>query len=235
MNIIVRCCGERTEKKCIQLAELQGTVHIIRAYPFGESLRQSYKLGMTFKQKWVPMIDADVILLAGSIIKGIKFLNDNDRNRNIFCLDGKTKDKIFLNTRRAGIHIYRRSLLEQALPYIKNTKIKPESHVRRTMVKLGYPTVTGKIVFGYHDYEQYYCDLWRKSFAQTQKLAGKIRKTNIRNKWKKRAETDKDFKVILAAHDQGRLYQDRIIIDKRKNYGAEEGLKRLGIQEKNSL
>jgi len=235
MNIIVRCCGERTEKKCIQLAKQQGTVHVIKTYPFGESLRQSYKLAMTFKQKWIPMVDADVLLLDNSLIKGIKFLNDNDKKNNIFCLDGKTKDKIFLNTRRAGIHIYKRSLLEKAYPYIKNTKLKPESYVRRTMSSLGYPTVTGKIVFGYHDYEQYYCDLWRKAFAQSQKLARKIQRTNIRKKWKKRAETDKDFLVILAAHDEGRLYQNKIIIDRRKDYGADEGLGRLGIQEKNIL
>jgi hypothetical protein len=235
MEIIIRCCGERTEKKCIELAKQQGNVHIIRAYPFGESLRKSYELAMTFRQKWIPMVDADVLLLDGSLKKGIKFLNDNDKKNNIFCLDGKTKDKIFLNTRRAGIHIYKRNLLKQAYPHIKNTKLKPESYVRRTMASLGYPTVTGKLVFGYHDYEQYYCDLWRKAFAQSQKLARKIRRTSIRNKWKKRAVHDEDFKVILAAHDQGRLYQKKIIIDRRIDYGAEKGLKELGIKEKKEL
>lgn len=235
MNIIVRCCGERTEKKCIELARKQGNVHIVKTRPFGESIRQSYELAMKFNQKWVPMVDGDVLLIDNSLINGLKFLNSR-RENNIFCLDGKTKDKIMCCKRRAGIHIYRRSLLKHAMKYIDNNQLKPESHVRRTMNRLhGYKTVTGPVVFGYHDYEQFYADYWRKSFAQSQKLARKIRKSQIVKKWKKLASQDQDFKVILAAHRAGKMYTDKIIIDKLKDYGAKEGLRRLGIQEKGKL
>lgn len=234
MHIIVRCCGERTEKKCIETAAKQGTVHVIKTEPFGKCLQESYKLALKLNQKWIPMIDGDVLLLPGVLEKAIQYLN-SQKNNNIFCLDGKTKDKIFMCTRRAGIHIYKTALLSKAIKYINSLELKPESTVRRTMTKQGKITVVGPIVFGYHDYEQYYVDLWRKAFTQTQKLARKIRKSSVRTKWKKRALTDTDFKVILAAHDQGRLYKDKIMIDKRINYGAKEGLEKLRIEEKKEL
>lgn len=235
MQIIVRCCGERTEKKAIALAKKQGDVHIIRARPFGETLRQAYKLAITFKnQKWVPMIDADVLLIDNSLMQGLKYLNKLPYE-NIFCLDGKTKDKIMKTKRRAGIHIYRRILLKNALKYIDNYHIKPESHVRRSMTRQGYRTVTGHITFGYHDYEQYYCDLWRKAFCQSQKLARLIRKTQKHKKWRQWAINDKDYYVIYHAHKAAQKYQDKIIIDKNIDYEAKENLDRLGIIEKGEL
>lgn len=233
MDIIVRCCGERTEKKCIELVGCEGMVHVIKACPFGESLRQSYKLGMTFEQKWIPMVDGDVILLPGQIKKAIKYL-DTIR-KNVFCLDGKTKDKIFMCTRRAGIHIYKKSLLSIAYQYINDNKLKPESHVRRQMAQIGYPTVTPKIIFGYHDYEQYYIDLWRKAYTQTEKLAHKIKTTKIIKKWIDKSKTDLDYKVILLAHQYANRTKQKIVIDKRINFDAEENFKKIGIIEKDEL
>ncbi len=234
MKIIVRCCGERTESKCIELAKKQGNVHIIKTRPFGESIRQSYKLAITFNQEWVPMIDGDVLLIDNSLLKGLKFLNIQ-KDPKIFCLDGKTKDKIMSCTRRAGVHIYRRTLIRQAVKYIDSNQLKPESHIRRTMSKNGYKTVTSPVVFGYHDYEQYYHDLWRKGFAQSQKLARLIRKKQKYKKWKKLALKDRDFTVILAAHRAGNRYTGKIIIDKEIDFGAREGLEKLGIIEKGEL
>lgn len=134
MHIIVRCCGERTEKKCIETAKKQGEVHIIKTQPFGKCLQESYKLAVKLNQKWIPMIDGDVLLLPGVLTKAVNWLNSL-RNSNIFCLDGKTKDKIFICTRRAGIHIYKTNLLSQAIKYINSQELKPESTVRRTKTR----------------------------------------------------------------------------------------------------
>jgi hypothetical protein len=236
MDIIVRACGERTEAKCIELATKQGKVHVIRARPFGECIRQSYRLAMTLPGKWIPMVDADVLLVENSLIRALQYLDrEEKKGHKIFCLDGKTKDKIMCCKRRAGIHIYRKIYLKHAMKYIDSNQLKPESHIRRTMTQRGFRTVVGPVIFGYHDYEQYNSDLWRKSFAQSQKLARKIKRSQIRNKWKKLQDKDPDFRVILAAHDAGRVYKGKIIIDKNIDYGAKEGLERLGIEEKGEL
>ena len=232
MEIIIRASGERTENECIKRAKLQGNVHVIRAVPFGESIRQTYQLAIKLNQKWTPVIDADVLLSAGALSHAVRWL-DTCRG-NIFCLDGKTKDKILMRVRRAGIHIYNTSLLHRAIHYIDNNKIKPESHVRHCMEKLGQKTVVGNIVFGFHDYEQYYADLWRKSVCQTKKLGGIIRRSGMVSKWKKLSKTDYDYMVILAAHDHG-AGDKKIIIDSRVTYGAEDGLAALGLAEKREL
>lgn len=231
INIIVRCSGERTEKKCIELAEAQGKVHVIKAYPFGECLRQSYRLGAKFTaQKWVPMIDGDVLLINGTINRAIKYLNA--QHRKVFCLDGKTKDNILRCVRRAGIHIFRRALLQEAMHYIDDNELKPESTVRRAMGRRGYITVVGQVVFGYHDYEQYYCDIWKKAFCQSQKLRKLIHRKNIKATWKKLAVKNPEFKIVLAAHAAAEKYNQPIVIDRRCDYGANEGLEKLGLKER---
>lgn len=233
MHIIIRASGERTEKRCIELARNQGTVHVIRAHPFGESIRQTYKKAIELKQEFIPVIDADVLLLPRVLSRAILYMNKCQRN--VFCLDGKTKDKIMMKTRRAGIHIYRTSLLPMALKYVEDGKTKPESHVRKMMSAQGYKTVVGHIVFGYHDYEQWYIDLWRKSVCQSHKLAGMIRNSGIRHKWHKMAKIDNDYRVILAAHAHGNNIRGKIIVDARIDYGAAAMLKKLGIKEKGEL
>lgn len=232
MNIIVRACGERTEKECIRLAEKQGRVHVVRTMPFGESIRQTYALMATFDQEWTPVIDADVLLYPDVLAKAVRELTGM---KNVFCLDGKTDDKIMMCRRRAGIHIYKTVLAAAGMKYVDDNRVKPESHVRKCMEKLGYKTHVSKIIFGKHDYEQYYRDLWRKSACQTKKLAGKIAGSHIREKWRIMARTDKDYAVVLAAHNFATRSCSKIIIDARIDYGARYGLQKLRIKEKGIL
>jgi hypothetical protein len=231
MKIIVRTCGERTTNKCIELASKHGKVEVIDTRPFSESIKQTYLMAITCNQKWIPVIDADVLLAPDTIRQAIQELEQ--RTPQTFCLDGKTDDKIMMKPRRAGIHIYQRSLLEQALRYLDPTHIKPESFIRRNMVKDGYPTYTGKIVFGKHDFEQYYCDLWRKAVVQTRKIAGMIKGRPA--KWRQMAKVDKDYLVIYHAHMYGLKYDGEMIIDKDMDFDAAENIKKLGLTEKDPM
>lgn len=228
MNIIVRTTGERTTDECIRRASKQGTVHVVNACPFGEAIRQTYTMAMDFNQKWTPVIDADVLLHDNVLSQAIKILDD--KSNKFFCLDGKTNDKILMKNRRAGVHIYRTSMLQHAIKYIDNNHIKPESNVRLKMNAQGFPTYTCELIFGLHDYEQYYRDLWRKAVCQTRKLAGMTGKRPV--KWKRLAKSDKDFLVIYHAHLYGKKLGGHIVIDARKMYGAKEGIEDLGLKEK---
>ena len=237
MEIIIRSSGERTESACARAAAKQGNVHFIREAPFGKSIYESYMLAIELGQKWTPIVDADVLLYPGMIEKAIREL-ESKSNENIFCLDGKTDDKIMLMPRRAGIHIYQTSMLPMALNFIDNDQLKPESHVRREMADRGYKTYNGgDIVFGQHDYEQYYADLWRKSICQIWKLAGMIEKKRIKERWAQLSMSDPDYTVVIAAHLYGKkhLTADDIRIDKNINYNAEDGLKSIGLTEKEPM
>jgi hypothetical protein len=211
---------------------MQGTVHVVRAIPFGECLRQSYALAQTFDDDFVAMVDADVLLLPGTLAAGIAYLRKC--RSSVLVLDGVTKDYIMMKKRRAGIHIYRRALLGKAMRYINDAQTKPESHVRKSMARLGHKTVVGKIVFGFHDYEQYYADLWRKAFAQAHKLPKTSRK--CRPKWEKLAKKNPDYRVIIAANLEGEKYRGGVVIDKNwRGYRASEGLKKLRLKEKGEM
>ena len=231
----MRTAGERTEKECIRRASRQGKVIVINKSPFGEAVRETFRIGSKLNQKWIPVIDADVLLKDGRIQDAIDYLEEVDRN-HIFCLDGRTKDKTMMKVRRAGVHIYRSKYMARAVKFVNNNHIKPESQVRRIMSKLGFKTVSPKkIVFGYHDYEQYYKDLFRKAFVQTRKLNKMLKRNKIFEKWKKRAKKDKDYKIILEGNRIGRHYIGQVVIDKNQTYGAMERLRTLGIKEKDEI
>jgi len=233
MEIIIRASGERTESKCIKLTENQGNVNVIRAFPFGESIRQTYLKAIELKQEFIPVIDADVLIYPHAIQAGIDDIKKASLTQKIFCLDGKTNDKIFMKNRRAGIHIYKTELLETALQFIDNDHIKPETNVRNNMADLGYKTHVGDIVYGMHDFEQYYKDLWRKAVCQTEKLKKMLKKKP--EKWKKLAKTDNDFLVIYNAHVYGNKFVKDIKIDARMDFDAEKQIKILGLEEKDPL
>lgn len=228
MKIIIRGIGERTERECIRRCGLQGETYLVREYPFGASIRKSYELAMSFNQKWVPIIDADVLLHNDCLRKALQILNR--KSNKIFCWDGTTNDKIMMKNRRAGVHIYNRDMLFVALQFIDNKQIKPETYVRKRMLKLGCITYKDDFVFGIHDYEQYYRDLWRKAVCQTKKLVGMTGKRPA--KWKRASKRDKDFLVIYEAYKWAMKHKPRIIIDGRLDFEADQHLKRLRIQEK---
>jgi hypothetical protein len=106
------------------------------------------------------------------------------------------------------------------------------------MVNIGYPTWSGEnLTFGQHDYDQYYRDLWRKSVCQVWKLKKLLDKKQIKKRWAALAETDNDYKVIMAANKWGSQNTkcEDIRIDVKQNFFAEEKIKELGLIEKGGL
>jgi hypothetical protein len=240
IEIIIRACGERTELKCRGLAKQQGNIHVVSVRPFGQSIRETFRIGSGLSTKWVCVVDADTLLHAGVLQKAIEELDNAEKEgQNIFCLDGNTIDKILMMPRRAGIHIYNRDLMGKALlqDWINDidNQIKPETFCRNKMAELGHRTYLSSMIFGTHDYEQYYRDLWRKAVCQTRKLKNMIR--NKPDKWRQLSATDNDYKVIYAAHRFGNKYikDNEITIDIYNDYNAAENIEFLGLKEKESL
>ncbi|MFA5703780.1 MAG: hypothetical protein WC982_09735 [Advenella sp.] len=228
VRIIVRTVGERTADECIRRASLEGDVDVISGCtPFFRVLEETYKLGSTYDQEWVPVVDGDVLLTEGKITAAVKVLSEMN---GVFCLDGKTDDKILNMKRRAGIHIYRRDLMEAALQYVTES-IKPETRARQAMeLNHAARTYVGDIVFGLHDYEQYYRDLYRKAYLQVKKLGGKIGR--VKKKYPMWAQNDDDYKAILAGHIAGTERRYKHVFDAAQYYGADDAIARLGLREK---
>lgn len=231
MKIIVRACGERTAQECIRRTAQIGEVVVIEnVFPFREVLRKTLEIGSSFDQKWVPVIDADVLLKPGSVNQAMRQLRGKEHK--VFCLDGLTRDKILNVKRRAGIHIFNRELMPMALDYVRDS-IKPETRVRQSMMGFGYKTYIGGIVFGKHDHEQYFRDIYRKAFIQVRKLGGKIRDLNLDQKWPQLARYDDDYKVVLAARRDSMAGKREIFFDASMYRDlADRAIAELGLKEK---
>jgi len=233
-TVIVRAAGERTVDECVRrLRDQVDSVRVVSAAPFAETLRLTYKLALDLKQPWTVVVDADVLIFPKMVKAGLRACVRTS-HAGFFCLDGKTRDKVFLQDRRAGIHIYRTSMLWTALHAIDGKKIKPESHVRGMMKRRGSKTFAPpQLVFGLHDYEQYYRDLYRKAFVQAKKLPGHVKAAW--GKWQLLSESDPDYRVLIAGAEAGRRHEGRIIPDVRIDLGADAAIEALGLTEKEPM
>jgi len=70
LTVVIRSIGERTENKCYQLIEKQiskRNIFIVRKRPFTESIKESFKIAIEEKRKWLLCIDADVLVRENAI------------------------------------------------------------------------------------------------------------------------------------------------------------------------
>lgn len=232
VTIIIRTAGERTEDLCKKLIEEQGVkeqIFFTRETPFSAALRKSYEIGISEGRPWTFCLDADVLLRESSIQKLLRFAEAQPSN--IFEVQGLVHDKFFTISRQAGNHLYRTSMLEEAIHLVpeEGRDIRPESYVLRTMQVKGFPYKTFPFIIGLHDFEQYYFDVYRKAFVQATKHLNYTE--NMVPLWKENLERDKDYEVALRAFTDGLLNRKDVFIDRKQNLYREK-FEKLNIPEK---
>lgn len=217
--MIIRAADERTVELCNKLIEEQGfkdEIFFTRETPFSAALRKSYKIGIEKGKPWTFCVDADVLLRGNSIRTLLRFAMEQEEN--VFEVQGLVHDKFFPWPRQAGNHLYRTSLLKKGIELIpeEGRDIRPESYVLRAMKEKGYPYKTFSFIVGLHDFEQYFFDIYRKSFVHSHKHL-KYTESMIPH-WKKRLNHgDKDYEVALAAFTDGILNSQQVYIDKKQS------------------
>ena len=249
--VVVRAAGERTEAACARLAGSQvgeANVRTIREVPFSEAVRRGFEIGVEAGRAWTLCLDADVLLRPGAIA-ALCAAGDAEwaASPDLFEIEGRVADKLLGQLRPAGAHLYRTSLLEEALRTadFNAKKRRPESHVKRCMRKAGYRTAEIADVLGLHDHEQSYRDLFRKVFTHARKHERFM--TYAQRYWRRAGASDDDLRfayVVLAmAHainEHANLDSvpagERVAIDVRAFPGDVEALlKPLGLEEKAPL
>ena len=212
-TVVIRSVGERTEQLCYKkMVGMFGedNVFIVKKIPFVEAIRETYKIGINENKKWTLVIDADVI---PDINKIYIFLYENiNEDSQTFCIISKIKDKILNRENRiGGIHLYNTKLLNIGYNYIGiNENIRPEATILKEMKNGGYGYKVSDINIGIHDYEQYYKDLYRKSYIHAIKHKNKIKIRELKNK----INDDDDYKVILLGYEDGLKHRGEISINK---------------------
>ena len=202
--VVVRGAGERTEAACARLAGLEvgdDNVRVIHEVPFSAAVRRGFEIGVEAGLDWTLCLDADVLLRPGAIGE-LRSHADREwqASPDLFEIEGLVADKLLGQFRPAGAHLYRTSLLGEALAHASfdARKRRPERQVKKQMRAMGFRTVQVDTIMGLHDYEQRYLDLFRKVYTHTRKHERFM--TYAPRYWRRLAPEDGDFRVAFLSY-----------------------------------
>lgn len=236
VTVIIRSAGERTESLCKKLLMEQGVeerqLFVIREVPFSESMRVSFRTGIEQKRPWTYCVDADVLLRPNAVTSMVEIAEE--QKRNVCEIQGYILDKFFGGPRPGGVHLYRTSLLPQALQLIpdEGENIRPEFHTLNRMKQQRYPWLKVPFLVGTHDDEQYYFDIYRKGFVHGVKHLNHA--SLFVENWKHGMTSDKDFEVALNAFSDSIKYRGDTYIDRDQDL-YREMFENSGFKEKAEL
>ena len=214
ITVVIRSVGERTENLCRELVAAQiahRNIFLVREKPFARAVQRTFQIGIDQGRPWTLAVDADTLLLPGVIRRLYACVENQDAN--LFKAQGLVIDKFLSSPRAAGNHVYRTALLPRALNYIQDSveTIRPETFILKNMVQQGFTVMQTDLVFGFHDFEQYYRDIFRKNFLQSKKH---IRQAKlIKTQWAQLAHNDYDYAIALSGYESGLSYRGTVIVD----------------------
>jgi hypothetical protein len=235
--VVIRTAGERTLAACKSLLLDQipeRCVHVVSEKPFEATLRKTYEIGIESGDKWLMTLDADVFLRENAVSK--LMTEAEVLPGYYFQIEGLVHDKLTGLYRKAGHRMYRTKYLKAALKHIPadNIEVRPEYSTLQKMGAIGFPSMEINSVFGVHDYEQYYRDIYRKAFVHANKHL--VWLPRLVSRWKKLAANDDDFHIALRGLYDGLISLTDAKIDTRDyTEAAECAMGDLGLQEKPSL
>ncbi len=232
--IIIRSAGERTLARCEQIVKDQmGDVPIIpiQESPFSAAVKKTFEIGIAHGKKWTLALDAD-ILLRDKAVHDLVSVAEN-LPENFFMIQGRVLDKLFCFARNGGPHLFRTSLLKEALPLVPlhTDSIRPEGETVKRMISRGYHRYKGTEVYGLHDFEQAYEDVFRTAFVHAVKFKPLV--PYFTKEWESRKTNDEDYLVALEGLQSGLQYDFPNIPERNRiNDLAEQAIQNLGIVSK---
>mgnify|MGYP005648620177 CR=1 FL=1 len=237
MLAVIRSSGERTTELCqkLVLEEIpkDNTVIICEA-PFTNAIKKTFELGIERGLPWTLAIDADLLIRANAIKDLLQLAKQADDK--VFELQGLILDKLFLAFRPGGGHLYRTSLLHRAIEQIPHEEVsgRPETTTLRNMESQGHPWILSDIIFGIHDYEQYYRDIYRKGFQHGKKHRRYI--PYLEPLWQRLGKEDPDYLVASQGLSEGKNYEGPFNPDARDfKHRFKISLERFNLIEKENL
>jgi len=238
LTVVIRSTGERTEKFCYDSIAKQVSeknIFILRdVKPFSEAVRQNFKIGINQDKKYTLSVDADIIFTDNAISEMVEAFDKLDETYYVY--KGLYYDKYLRIIRPVGAHLYRTSLLELGLSYIpvEGETLRPESFTYEKMSQLGHHNYVDNKFYGYHDFDQYYEDIYRKSFLHAKKHNNMI--ASIIKLWGKDIHKDLNLAVALRGISDGLIYKDIVYVDVNffKNK-SDTMFSELKLKEKNKL
>ena len=215
VTVVVRAAGERTAEQCRRLLERQVSADQLVAIaerPFTQAVRRTFEIGLEHGRPWTLAIDADVLLRDGAVADLVALGEAADPAT--FEVQGLVLDKLFGTHRGAGNHLFRTELIPLALGLIppEGRSRRPETFMLNRMRERGHGWRQASTVVGLHDFEQYFRDVYRKSFVHARKHRSRAR--FFERFWAEKARAgDTDFEVALWGLRAGAAYQGPLQLD----------------------
>jgi hypothetical protein len=235
--VVIRSAGERTVESCKSLVLQQipeANLYVVDARPFEAALRRCYRIGIESGVEWMVTVDADVLLRDGAI-EGL-LSEACAMPKDHFQVEGLVFDKLTDRARWAGFRCYRVQYLGQAerlLP-ADRAEIRPEFATLEAMAAEGYPYLRSARLYGLHDFEQYYRDIYRKALVHAEKHRAWL--LDLLSRWKLAAVGDGDFRIALRGAADGLTAITSPRIDLRDYVEtAVRAVSELGLEEKPAL
>ena len=237
-HVVVRSAGERTEQACLALVQAQlkddSQCTLIRAIPFEEALRETYRVGIRSGAAWTITVDADVLLFSSAIAQLVGLAEGAPPG--LCMIQGRVFDRVSGSYRPAGFRCYRSQHLERALALVPQdgVELQPEYSTLCEMAKLGLFSRFAPNPFGLHDYEQYLRDLYRKAFIHAKKHPEWV--GAILGRCGQNLDSSDDFPVIARGLWDGALSRKSAAIDVRFQHGSSKAaLRELGLLERSPI
>lgn len=178
-GIIIRSIKERTESLAIESAKRYAPKNteliVLRDYyPAHKVYLEMYKVAIEKKFDWYLALDADIVLIPNwfNKIKKIIYKTNNDYIfRVVFnVIDGIQRERLDY-----GQHLYNGKYSELLYNQLNNLTnkvkagelsanklLKPEGSVARNLINNGYKKIGKRTIIGFHGYEQYYSEIFRR-------------------------------------------------------------------------
>jgi len=236
LGVVIRSVGERTERLCRDFLLAQGVpagnVAVIKMTPFAAALKASYEAGIALAKPWTLCLDADVLLAPGSIGRLLGLARR--KHPSLFEMQCLVLDKFLGGPREAGNHVYRTSLLSQALECIpaESSVIRPERQTVDVMKARGFTWERIDLVIGLHGFEQYYADVFRTCFVHARKHQDLAE--IFLSYWPEQRAMDYDYHVAIKGFIAGMEFRGDVAIDSEKDI-YRNGFAGLRISEKPDL
>lgn len=236
-TVVIRHTNERTLAYCIKQLEKQvpeENLFIINETPFSKAVKRTFEIGIDCNKDWTLAIDADILVTEDCIAKLVSVAENLEDY--FFEIQGRILDKFYGVPRGGGPHLYRTKYLPKAINFIptEGTSLRPESDTYDRMAEIGYHFYFGKEIYGLHDYEQFYKDIYRKGFLHAKKHWRYL--SHFKNYWNIEKATDKDFLVALYGFEQAQSFNEIVFVD--RNFFPKQlndYLNENGLVEKNKI
>jgi len=165
--VVLRTNRERTARLAEQLLKKEfDDVVVIQVSPFHAAVRECFRIAEERKARWLVTCDGDVLVTPGIGRKVAAIANRLPSSE--WQAIGQVHDKLAGCNRLGGLRLYRVSHLHLTSKVQIDNVTRPEAELCRV-----FPNWTRlPDVFGTHDYEQFYYDLYRKGAQHRVKHPG---------------------------------------------------------------